>query len=86
MRAPATVDLDEILRINEVAALLHSCRATVYRMLRNRQLPAFKLGSDWRFRRAAVLEWIKQQEQEPWTHSTKGRSPKQHEQPPALQG
>ena len=49
---------DEILTLDEVAAYLKAGRRTVYRLAANGQIPAFKLGGTWRFRRSDLDEWI----------------------------
>jgi excisionase family DNA binding protein len=49
---------DEILTIEEVAAYLKAGRRTVYRLAANGQIPAFKLGGTWRFRRTELDRWI----------------------------
>ena len=59
---PADIDMneasDEILTIDEVAAYLKAGRRTVYRLAANGQIPAFKLGGTWRFRRTELDRWI----------------------------
>jgi len=52
------IEQDEILTIEEVAAYLKAGRRTVYRLAANGQIPAFKLGGVWRFRRAELELWI----------------------------
>ena len=49
---------DEILTIDEVATYLKAGRRTVYRLAANGQIPAFKLGGTWRFRRTELDRWI----------------------------
>lgn len=49
---------DEILTIDEVAAYLKASRRTVYRLAAGGQIPAFKLGGTWRFRRGELDQWI----------------------------
>jgi len=49
---------DEILTIEEVAAYLKAGRRTVYRFAASGQIPAFKLGGTWRFRRVELDQWI----------------------------
>ena len=49
---------DEILTIDEVAAYLKAGKRTVYRLAASAQIPAFKLGGTWRFRRGELDEWI----------------------------
>lgn len=50
--------LDEILTIDEVAAYLKASKRTVYRLAASGNLPAFKLGGTWRFRRGELDRWI----------------------------
>lgn len=52
---------DEILTIDEVAAYLKAGKRTVYRLAASGKLPAFKLGGTWRFSRADIDSWIRQQ-------------------------
>lgn len=49
---------DEILTIDEVAAYLKASKRTVYRLAAIGELPAFKLGGTWRFRRGDLDQWI----------------------------
>jgi excisionase family DNA binding protein len=51
----------EILTLYQVTRYLNCHRSTVYRLIQQRELPAFRLGSDWRFRRADLDKWIAQQ-------------------------
>lgn len=52
---------DEILTLTEVADLLKVAEKTVYTMVKRRDLPAFKVGGQWRFQRTDLLSWIEQQ-------------------------
>lgn len=49
---------DEILTLPEVAQLLKVAEKTVYTMAQKAELPAFKVGGQWRFRRADLDSWI----------------------------
>jgi len=49
--------MTEVLRLTEVADYLRVHPSTIYRLLRRKELPAFKVGSDWRFNRAAIDQW-----------------------------
>lgn len=49
---------DEILTLPEVAQLLKVAEKTVYTMAQRGDLPAFKVGGQWRFRRADLDDWI----------------------------
>jgi excisionase family DNA binding protein len=50
-----------VLTVAELAVVLHCHKSTVYRMLRAHQLPAFKIGSEWRFHRDSIAEWLNRQ-------------------------
>ncbi len=46
-----------VLTLEEVASYLRVHPSTVYRLLKKRQIPAFKMGSDWRFNLEAIDQW-----------------------------
>ncbi len=48
----------EILTLDEVAAYLKAGKRTVYRLAQKGEIPAFKLGGTWRFRRSELDRWI----------------------------
>lgn len=48
----------EILTLDEVAVYLKAGKRTVYRLAASGEIPAFKLGSTWRFRRSELDQWI----------------------------
>lgn len=48
----------EILTLDEVAAYLRAGKRTVYRFAQNGDIPAFKFGGTWRFRRSELERWI----------------------------
>lgn len=48
----------DILTLEEVAAYLKAGKRTVYRLAANGEIPAFKLGGTWRFRRSELDQWI----------------------------
>ncbi len=49
---------DEILTLDEIAAYLKIAKRTVYRLVQKGEIPAFKLGGTWRFRRSELDRWI----------------------------
>jgi excisionase family DNA binding protein len=54
------IDLKEqpaTLTLENVAAYLRVHPSTIYRLLKKKQLPAFKLGRDWRFDRESIDRW-----------------------------
>ena len=53
-----TDTVGEILTLEEVAAYLKAGKRTVYRLAQKGEIPAFKLGGTWRFRRSELDNWI----------------------------
>ncbi len=47
-----------VLTVRELAGYLRIHQATVYRLLREQKLPAFRVGSDWRFNREEIERWM----------------------------
>ena len=45
------------MTVREVSAYLHLHPSTIYRLLKENQIPAFQLGSDWRFHVEAIDRW-----------------------------
>jgi excisionase family DNA binding protein len=48
----------ELLTTRQVQESLHVDRTTIYRLVANGQLPALRVGKQWRFTRAAVESWL----------------------------
>ncbi|MET0411365.1 MAG: helix-turn-helix domain-containing protein [Polyangiaceae bacterium] len=53
--------LKHMLTVKEVAALLRVSTQTLYKMLEQGQIPAVRVGSQWRFDRDKVESWIESQ-------------------------
>lgn len=54
---------DQILTVKEVAEYLKVNERTVYRLAIEKKVPAFRVGSSWRFRKGQIDGWIKAQEE-----------------------
>jgi excisionase family DNA binding protein len=52
-----------VLTLDETAEFLKVHPSTVYRLLKKKQIPAFKMGSDWRFNQESIERWISEREQ-----------------------
>jgi len=52
---------EDILTIREVADYLKITERTLYRLVQEGKLPAFKVGNSWRFRREDLDRWISEQ-------------------------
>ena len=61
---------DDILTIPDVASLLKVAEKTVYGLAQKGDLPAFKVGGQWRFRRTAIYSWIEVKTQAGGTQTT----------------
>ena len=51
-----------VLTLEEVAGYLRVHPSTIYRLLKKKKLPAFKVGSDWRFNLESIDRWRAQAE------------------------
>ena len=52
---------DDIVTVREVADFLKVTEGTIYRLDAESQIPSFKVGGSWRFRRTDLVEWISEQ-------------------------
>lgn len=50
----------EILTAKEVAEYLNLHILTVHKYARQGKIPAFKIGTDWRFHKKYIEKWIKE--------------------------
>ena len=48
----------DIMTLHEVADYLHCHYTTIFRLVHAGELPGFRLGGSWRFRRAQIDEWM----------------------------
>lgn len=55
---------NELLTVAETCRYLKITPRTLYRYIRNRRLPGFKLGKEWRFVRADLEQWIRERADE----------------------
>ena len=49
--------MSPLLTVAELARYLRVHPTTIYRLLKKQQIPAFKVGSDWRFNLASIDRW-----------------------------
>jgi excisionase family DNA binding protein len=47
----------KLVTVKELSDYLRVHPSTIYRLLKRGELPAFKLGSDWRFNLEAIDRW-----------------------------
>jgi PTS system nitrogen regulatory IIA component len=58
---PETLSVGDILTIRQLAEYLTVSEKTVYRMIERNQLPAARVGAQWRFRRQDIDAWLTDQ-------------------------
>ena len=54
-----------LLTLPEAADLLQVSTRTLQRMIRRNELPAFKVGGQWRVRESQLTRWIEAREESP---------------------
>src|SRR6516164_7713016 len=70
LKKPSSEPINEVLTAGEVASYLRVSLSTIYRLLKSGDLPAFKIGSDWRFNRVHIEEWLRSRAQTPESGSS----------------
>lgn len=55
---PRTKHDSPVMSVKEVADYLQVHPSTIYRLLKRGTIPAFRVGSDWRFRKADLDAWL----------------------------
>lgn len=50
----------DVLTVDDIAACLKVHPATIYRLLRRRALPGFRVGNNWRVLRIDLELWLEQ--------------------------
>jgi excisionase family DNA binding protein len=58
---PSSPADNAIMTIGEVADYLKVTERTIYRLAGAKQIPAFKVGGSWRFSKADIDRWIREQ-------------------------
>jgi excisionase family DNA binding protein len=54
-------DEAEIITMSEVCGYLRVHPSTIYRLLKKKELPGFRVGADWPFRREKIDRWRRAQ-------------------------
>jgi excisionase family DNA binding protein len=50
---------ENLLTTEQVAEYLRIDKFTLYRLVTQKKIPAFKVGSQWRFERKLLEDWLK---------------------------
>ena len=50
--------MEQVLTLEEAAQYLKVAKPTLYRLLEDGKIPAFKVGNQWRFTRELIDKWL----------------------------
>jgi excisionase family DNA binding protein len=53
----AALSMTNVFTLGESSQLFKSASVNIYRLLRKKRLPVFKVGSDWRFNVESIDRW-----------------------------
>lgn len=56
-------EMNQLMTIEEVAAYMRVSRFTVYRLAKDRSMPATRIGRQWRFQKEEIDRWMRDQYQ-----------------------
>jgi len=62
------MEREDFMTTEEVARYLRVDKYTIYRLVSQNKLPAFKVGNQWRFKRSILERWIKKNMNVPSMH------------------
>jgi excisionase family DNA binding protein len=60
-RSPLYAEPSRLMTVRDLSEYLHVHISTIYRMLKQHEIPAFRIGSDWRFNIESVHRWCSEQ-------------------------
>ena len=60
-KSPTAPPHPDVMTIAELATYLRCNKSTIYRLIKRERLPAFRIGSDWRFKRELIEKWMEEQ-------------------------
>ena len=52
------IGANELLTAGEASRFLRISKTTLYKLAREGQVPAYKIGREWRFIKNVLLEWV----------------------------
>jgi len=51
---------EKLLTVKDVAEYLQLDEHTIYRMARKKEIPAFKVAGQWRFKKELIEKWLEE--------------------------
>jgi excisionase family DNA binding protein len=64
----ASMSQEKFMTTKEVAQYLRVDQYTIYRLVTQKKIPAFKIGNQWRFKRSMLERWLKTKMNIPSAH------------------
>ncbi|HEY3302340.1 MAG TPA: helix-turn-helix domain-containing protein [Candidatus Binatia bacterium] len=64
----ASMSQEKFMTTKEVAQYLRVDQYTIYRLVTQKKIPAFKIGNQWRFKRSVLERWLKTKMNIPSAH------------------
>ncbi len=52
----------EILTVEDVCEYLRIPRSTLYKLARDKKIPAFRVGKHWRFKKEKIEKWLEEEQ------------------------
>jgi excisionase family DNA binding protein len=49
---------ENLLTVEQIAEYLCVDKFTIYRLVAQKKIPAFRVGSQWRFKKSAIEDWL----------------------------
>lgn len=59
----------DVMTVHELSDYLRVHQSTIYRQLKKGAIPAWKVGSDWRFNRESIDRWRLEQDSGFWSEA-----------------
>lgn len=56
--------VDEMMTVKELARYLKINEKTIYKLLKNGNIPASKIGGTWRFKKSIIEGWLEKEHKE----------------------
>ena len=63
-----TVEETDVMTVQEVATYLRLNEITVYKLARSGEIPALKIGRNWRFKKELIDAWFRQSAEKVGNH------------------
>lgn len=60
-KIPTLADDEEVWTVRDLAKYLRCHSSTLYRLVQRCEIPHFRLGTDIRFRRSVIKQWLDKQ-------------------------